>query len=112
MAPSSNIAAGTTSWAQREVFRGALFGFVFSAILVVIPLRTDILAIGVIGTMITAVFESAIITGGFAALAAALSTYRRLDANAVGAEAPARNTPLAAAKSNFACLPITTGERS
>ena len=104
------FSTAVTSWVRRGVFQGALFGFAFGAILAAITIRTDILAIGVIGAALTAAFECAIITGGFAALAAALSTYRRLDADAVGAEAPARNTPDAAVKSNFAYSPITTGE--
>ena len=75
-----DISTSVTSWVRRGVFQGALFGFAFAAILVAITFRTDILAIGFIGTVLTAVFECAIITGGFAALAAALSTDGRSDA--------------------------------
>ena len=100
------------SWVRRGVFQGALFGFAFGAILVAITFRTDILAIGVIGTVLTAVFECAIITGGFVALAAALSTDSRSDGNAVGAQTPVRSLPYTAVEHHIARLPITTGERS
>jgi hypothetical protein len=51
---------------------GALFGLVFSAILVAIPFSTNVLTFGVAGTLLVGAVECAVIAGGFAALAAAL----------------------------------------
>jgi hypothetical protein len=60
------------TWGRRGIFAGATFGFALGAILVAIPLTTDILTFGIFGTMIVASIECAAIAGGFGALAAAL----------------------------------------
>ena len=71
-APISDVTASIKSWGRRGIFWGAVFGFVLGAILVAIPLSTDILTFGVVGTLVVAAVECAVIAGGFAALAAAL----------------------------------------
>ncbi len=60
------------SWGRRGIVSGGLFGFALAAILVAIPLTTDVLTFGTIGTLIVGAVECAVIAGGFAALAAAL----------------------------------------
>jgi hypothetical protein len=60
------------SWGRRGILWGAVLGFALGAIFVAIPLTTDILTFGAVGTLIVAAVECAVIAGGFAALAAAL----------------------------------------
>ena len=67
-----DVGACIRSWGRRGVLSGALFGFVFAAILVAIPLTTEVLTFGTIGTLIVGTVECAVIAGGFGALAAAL----------------------------------------
>ena len=57
---------------RRGILQGAIFGLIFGSILVGLPLSADILTFGVFRTVLIAVIGCAIITGGFAALAAAL----------------------------------------
>jgi len=59
-------------WSRFGILLGALFGFVLSALLIATRLATDILSIGVVRTIMVAAIECVVITGGFAALAAAL----------------------------------------
>jgi hypothetical protein len=74
------------SWGQRGILSGAIFGFAFGAILVAIPLTTDVLTFGILGTLIVAVVECAAIAGGFGALAAALYGRGVRHDNATGLE--------------------------
>jgi len=60
------------SWGPRGIFWGGLFGLVFGAILVAIPLSDDILTFGVFGTLLVTAVQCAVIAGAFAAFAAAL----------------------------------------
>ena len=60
------------SWGKRGMISGGLFGFALAAVLVAIPLTTDVLTFGTVGTLIVGVVECAVIAGGFAAMAAAL----------------------------------------
>jgi hypothetical protein len=68
----TDVTACIKAWGRRGIAWGAGFGFALGTILVAIPLSTDILTFGVIGTMVVAAVECAVIAGGFAALAAAL----------------------------------------
>jgi hypothetical protein len=60
------------AWGRRGIFWGALFGFGFGTILVAIPLTSDILTFGVLGTLLVGTVECAVIAGAFAAFAAVL----------------------------------------
>jgi hypothetical protein len=60
------------SWGRRGILGGGVLGFVLGAALVAIPHANNILTFGVVGTLIVAVVEVAVITGAFAACAAAL----------------------------------------
>lgn len=70
--PVTDVTACVKSWGRRGIVWGAVFGFVLGMILVAIPLSTDILTFGVVGTLLVAAVECAVIAGGFAALAGAL----------------------------------------
>ena len=82
------------SWGRRGILSGGIFGFILASILVAIPLTTDVLTFGTIGTLIVGAVECAVIAGGFGALAAALygqgvlrsNTADRLPASADWAE--------------------------
>jgi hypothetical protein len=67
-----NVTDCIKSWGRYGIFWGGILGLMLGAILVAIPLTTDILTFGVIGTLVVASIECAVIAGGFAALAAAL----------------------------------------
>ena len=60
------------SWGMRGILSGGLFGLVFGAVLVAIPLTTDVLTFGTFGTLIVGAVECAVVAGAFGALAAAL----------------------------------------
>jgi hypothetical protein len=60
------------SWGKRGIISGGFFGFVLAAILVAIPLTTDVLTFGTIGTLIVGAVECAVVAGAFGVLAAAL----------------------------------------
>lgn len=60
------------SWGRRGILGGGVFGFALGAALVAIPHADNILTFGVVGTLIVAVVEGAVIAGAFAACAAAL----------------------------------------
>jgi len=60
------------SWGRRGILSGAIFGFALAAVLVAIPLTTDTLTFGTIGTLIVGTIECAVIAGGFGVMAAAL----------------------------------------
>jgi hypothetical protein len=60
------------SWGRRGILAGAILGLALGAIFAAMPLTTEILTFGVLGTMIVAAVECAAIGGGFGALAAAL----------------------------------------
>lgn len=60
------------SWGRRGTIGGGLFGFALGVALVAIPHTDNILTFGVVGTLIVAVVEAAVIAGAFAACAAAL----------------------------------------
>jgi len=69
---TSEVTPRIRSWGRFGVYWGALFGFTLSAVLTAVRLATDILTIGVVRTLMVAVIECVVITGGFAALAAAV----------------------------------------
>ncbi len=60
------------SWGQRGILLGGLFGFALGAIFAAIPLTTDVLTFGTIGTLIVGAVECAVIAGAFGAFAAAV----------------------------------------
>lgn len=93
-APITDVTACIKSWGRRGIFWGAVFGFVLGTILVAIPLSTDILTFGVVGTLLVAAVECAVIAGGFAALAAALFGE--------GSGSHARTEPIAMARRRVA----------
>jgi hypothetical protein len=68
----NDVGACVRSWGRRGILSGGLFGFVFAAILVAIPLTTDVLTFGTVGTLIVGAVECAVVAGAFGALAAAL----------------------------------------
>lgn len=74
------------SWGRRGIVSGGLFGFALAAVLVAIPLTTDVLTFGTVGTLIVGAVECAVITGGFAALAAALFSQGVLRDGSAGFE--------------------------
>jgi len=69
------------SWGMRGILSGGIFGFVLGVIFVAIPLTTDVLTFGTIGTLIVGAVECAVIAGGFGALAAALHSQGVLRGN-------------------------------
>ncbi len=94
-----DVGACIKSWGRRGILLGGLFGFVLAAILVAIPLTTDVLTFGTIGTLIVGAVECAVIAGGFGALAAALYGQGVLRRNATdrlpaGDDWREGNTPL------------------
>ncbi len=74
------------SWGKRGMVSGGLFGFTLAAVLVAIPLTTDVLTFGTIGTLIVGAVECAVIAGGFAAMAAALYSQGVLRSGSAGFE--------------------------
>jgi len=60
------------SWGRRGIFGGGLFGLALGISFVAIPFTSDVLTFGVVGTLIVATVESAVIAGAFGAFAAAL----------------------------------------
>lgn len=87
------------SWGRRGILSGGLFGFFLAAILVAIPLTSDVLTFGTIGTLIVGAVECAVIAGAFGVLAAALYGQGVLRGNATvhlpaGGDWPEGNIPL------------------
>jgi hypothetical protein len=70
------------SWGRRGIISGGLFGFVLAAVLVAIPLTSDVLTFGTIGTLIVGAVECAVVAGAFGVLAAALYGQGVLRGNA------------------------------
>lgn len=60
------------SWGRRGLLAGGTFGFTLGAAFVAVPLTSDVLTFGVIGTLIVAAVEGAVVAGAFGACAAAL----------------------------------------
>ena len=60
------------SWGMRGILSGGLFGFALGVVFVAVPLSTDVLSFGPIGTLLIGTVECAAVAGGFGALAAAL----------------------------------------
>ena len=79
-----DVGACIRSWGMRGVLSGGLFGFVLGAIFVAIPLTTDVLTFGTLGTLIVGTVECAVIAGGFGALAAALTGQGVLRSDTTG----------------------------
>jgi hypothetical protein len=72
------------SWGKRGIISGGLFGFILAATLVAIPLTSDVLTFGIIGTLIVGAVECAVVAGAFGALAAALYGRGVLRGNTTG----------------------------
>lgn len=60
------------SWGRRGILGGGLFGFAFGMVFVAIPQTVNVLTFGVVGTLLVAAVEGAVIAGAFGACAAAL----------------------------------------
>lgn len=70
--PYRDVTDRVKCWGRRGIFFGGTFGIALGAIFVAMRLSTDVLAFGVIGTLLVGAVECAVIAGGFAALGAAL----------------------------------------
>lgn len=70
--PTRDVTDSVKRWGRRGIFFGGTFGIALGAIFVAIPFSTDVLAFGVLGTLLVGAVECAVIGGGFAALGAAL----------------------------------------
>lgn len=70
--PTRDVTRRVKRWGRRGIFFGGAFGIALGATFVTIPLSTDTLAFGAIGTLLVGAVECAVIGGGFAALSAAL----------------------------------------
>lgn len=67
-----DVTASVRLWGRRGIFLGGTFGFALAAVFVAIPLSTNVLTFGAIGTLLVGAVECAVIAGGFAALGAAI----------------------------------------
>lgn len=59
------------AWGRRGVLLGGIFGFALGVMFVAIPFTSDVLTFGVIGTLIVAAVEGAVIAGAFSVCIAA-----------------------------------------
>lgn len=59
-------------WGRRGIFFGGLSGFTIGVVLVAITFTSDVLSFGIMGTLVVAIVEGAVIAGAFGACAAAL----------------------------------------
>lgn len=66
-----DVSGTIKSWGRRGVLLGGTFGFMLGVALVAIPFTTDVLTFGIIGTLIVAAVEGAVIAGAFAVCIAA-----------------------------------------
>jgi hypothetical protein len=60
------------SWGRRGFLAGGIFGFALGVTFVAISFNSDVLTFGVVGTLIVAAVEGAVIAGAFGACTAAL----------------------------------------
>lgn len=67
-----DVSSRVKSWGRRGILSGGLAGFALGVAFVAIPHNASVLTFGIIGTLIVATFEGAVIAGTFAACAAAL----------------------------------------
>ncbi|MGA7675183.1 MAG: hypothetical protein WCA78_09080 [Rhizomicrobium sp.] len=90
-----DVGACIRSWGMRGILSGGIFGFILGAVFVAIPLTTDVLTFGTLGTLIVGAVECAVIAGGFGALAAALTGkgILRSDATNLGQTFAASRAP-------------------
>ena len=88
-----DVSGSVKSWGRRGVLAGGAFGFVLGVAFVAIPFTSDVLTFGVIGTLIVAAVEGAVIAGAFAVCVAAFYGKGELYSNATRsgrAASPAR----------------------
>lgn len=70
--PVYDVGASVKSWGRRGIAWGGAAGFALGVVFVAIPLTSDILTFGILGTLIVATVEGAVVAGAFGAIAAAL----------------------------------------
>ncbi|MDR3527935.1 MAG: hypothetical protein P4L57_11705 [Rhizomicrobium sp.] len=66
-----DVSRSVKSWGRQGVVFGGVFGFALGAAFVAIPFTSDVLTFGVIGTLVVAAVEGAVIAGAFAVCIAA-----------------------------------------
>jgi hypothetical protein len=66
-----DVSTNVKSWGRRGVLLGGIFGFALGVALVAIPFTSDVLTFGIIGTLLVAAVEGAVIAGAFAVCIAA-----------------------------------------
>ena len=104
--PIIDVTECVKSWGRTGITLGAIVGFVLGAVFVAIPLSTDVLTFGVLGTLLVGTVECAAVAGAFAAFAAALygngvrggnaATFERiLKTGRLSTLAGARDVPIA-----------------
>jgi len=66
-----DVSGTVRSWGRRGVLWGGIFGFALGAAFVAIPFTSDVLTFGIIGTLIVAAVEGAVIAGAVSVCIAA-----------------------------------------
>ena len=67
-----DVGDAVKSWGRRGLWGGAIAGFGLGAVFVSVPTTSTVLAFGVIGTLVVAAVEGAVVAGALSACAAAL----------------------------------------
>ncbi len=78
-----DVSGSVKFWGRRGVVLGGVFGFALGVAFAAIPFTSDVLTFGVIGTLIVAAVEGAVIAGAFAAGIAAFYGKGELYSNRI-----------------------------